>query len=60
MLHYILLYLTITLYTLYVYINATLIHHDLNALSLGRRLGASDEEAGHALPMFQCHQKPPD
>jgi hypothetical protein len=30
------------------------------ALSLGRRPGVSDEKAGQALPMFQCHQKPPD
>ena len=32
----------------------------LIALSLGRRPGVSDEKAGQALPMFQCHQKPPD
>lgn len=80
--HHILLYLTLTLY---VYINATLVRHDLNtgerlpevitetipfayhgvlstliALSLGRRPGVSDEKAGQALLMFQCHQKPPD
>ena len=79
--HHILLYRTLTLY---IYINATLVRHDLNTgerllevttetipltyevlsilidLSLGRRPGVSDEKAGQALPMFQCHQKPPD
>lgn len=30
------------------------------ALSLGRRPSVSNEKACQALPMFHCHQRPPD